>query len=100
MKSNEKLMNICLEIYKELYIHSEPSADFDKLIENKITKVPDWFMKFYIETEKMEEIINKITKKHKLTKKEYMKIKTEIFLGCSPNSCKASWLESWGVNNG
>jgi len=53
MKSNEKLMNICLEIYKELYIHSEPSADFDKLIENKITKVPDWFMKFYIETEKI-----------------------------------------------
>jgi len=40
MKTNKQLWNICMDIYKELYIEAQPSADFNKLIESGETKKP------------------------------------------------------------
>ena len=80
-----------MEIYRQMYKEANPSANFDELIKVGETKKPDWFMKYYLPMERQEEILNEICKKHKCSKLERHQISKEIFLGCSPNSCKESW---------
>lgn len=84
MKSNEKLIDICMDIYRDMYRQSIPPADFDKLISDGITKNKMWFMDYILSMDKCEEIINHHCKKHKLTKYEKKLISVEVYLGCSP----------------
>ena len=88
--TNKKLDQALLECYRELYKNSEPSADFDKLMETDIVnergqKVID-FDSYIIDTNKMEVIIEDICKKYKI--KDYYKqtLKTTVYLGCSPKT--------------
>jgi len=85
-KSDEKLWNICMEIYREAYKKSEPSADFDKLIKSGEAKQPQFFMKYYIPEKILTEIIDKHTKG--LSKYDKHRVETAILLGCSPTSVK------------
>lgn len=84
MRSKEKLWDICMDIYREMYIHSTPTADFDKLISNGVTKNPMWFTDYILSLEKSESIINKHCTTHKLTKYEKSRVSQELYLGCSP----------------
>jgi len=88
MKNNKKLCEICMNIYRELYKKATPSANIDELIEKGITKKHNWYMDYYIDEMRMEKIISKHIKKHKLTKKENNLIYFEVWLGCSPTSNK------------
>jgi len=88
MKTNKQLWNICMDIYKELYIEAQPSADFNKLIESGETKKPDWFSKYYLDDKEIKKIITKHTKKHKLNFRDRRAVYFEVWLGCSPTSCK------------
>jgi len=88
MKSNKKLGEICMEIYREMYKQADPPADFDKLIKSGETKNRQWFMNYYLPMEKQEEITANICKKHKLTKQEIMRVYYTVFLGASPTSVK------------
>ena len=87
--SDKKLDNVIIECYVELYKNSIPSVDFKKLMDDAVIndngqKVID-FNSYEIELEKMDKIIENITKKYKIkgwTKKMFT---TTIYLGCSPN---------------
>ena len=94
MKSNEKLWDICLEIYNKMYKEAKPSADFDKLMKLGITKKPNWFMKYFLPTEKQETILEKICKKYKLCEYEKRKIRTTVYLGSAPNSSEETWKKA------
>ena len=91
MRSENKLWEICMEIYRLLFKEAKPSADFDKLMKKGITKKPEWFMRYYLPIERQVEIIDKVTKKHKCIPYEIKKISVTIHLGCSPNSSLESW---------
>ena len=88
MRSKKYLWNICLEIYKQLYKESEPSADFDDLMRRGITQKDNWFMDYYLPEERIKEIIDYWCKKHKCNRRERELIEFEIWLGCSPSSVK------------
>jgi len=94
MKTNAQLWSICLEIYRKMYKEAEPKADFDKLRRSKITSKPQWFMKYYLSMEKQDNIIAKILKKHKVDESGRRKVRQEIMMGCSPNSCKKTFKEN------
>ena len=88
MKSDEKLMQIVLEIYRRMYKEARPSANFDKLMKSRKTKKSNWFMKYFLPIERQEAIINELCAKNKCNKHDIHKISKEVHLGCSPNSSK------------
>lgn len=92
-KSDEKLWEICLEIYRQMFKEAKPSADFDKLRELKVTEKKDWFMNYFLPIERQNEIIDEICKKQKVAGWKRKKIETEVHLGCSPNSSEETWQE-------
>lgn len=93
MRSNKKLMEIYIEIYRELFKAAKPSADFDKLIKTKTVKKPRWFFRYYLPMDKQIEITEKVCNKYKLDKRDRKKIELELFLGCTPVSSKEAWKE-------
>jgi len=94
MQSDEKLWEICKEIYRELFKEANPSADFDELVKSGKSKEKDFFMKYYLPIERQKEIVDEICKKHKLTGHNKRKVSTTIHLGSSPNSCERTWKEA------
>ena len=85
-KSDKKLWEICMEIYREAYKRSEPSADFDKLIKSGEVKQPHFFMRYFLPDELLQEIVDKHTKG--LSKYDKHQISKEVLLGCSPTSVR------------
>jgi len=88
MKSDSKLCEICIDIYKELYKLATPSLDFDDAVKSGITAKPDWFLDYYLSVERQIAVIYKHIKKNKLCNFDAKKIRFEIFLGAAPSSCK------------
>ena len=84
----EKLWEICMDIYRDLYKHADPSADFDELIKSGETQKEGWFYDYYMPEEKIDEIIEKHLKEHRLSKWEKHSIRTTIYLGSSPTSVR------------
>jgi hypothetical protein len=90
MKS-DKIYNVILECYRELFKNSTPVGDFDKLVEeaeiNEFGQKIIPFMDYEICESKFYQILDETFKKHKIKKFYYSQIKTAIELGCSPK-CK------------
>ena len=84
MRSNEYLFGICLDIYRDMYKVSTPSADFDELTRKGVTKKRGWFMGYYLPISMQESIIDKHCRERRCSRREREAIRTEIFLGCSP----------------
>jgi len=84
MKSKEKLWDVCMDVYRDMYKQSTPKADFDHLIEIGTTKQPIWFMKYELGMEESEAILNHHCKSNKLTKHETSLVSREVYLGCAP----------------
>jgi len=88
MRSDKYLWEVSLEIYRQMYKEAEPSADFDELMKSGETKKRQWFMKYYLDKERQEEIFESICKKHRITEKEREKLSFEIWLGVAPSFIK------------
>lgn len=97
-KDLKDLWEVCKEIYTKMYKESMPSVDFIDMIVTEKAKEPEWFMHYYLSMERQQEIIKEICKKHKLSGWESQKVKEEVNTGCSPNSCKETWIKLTGVN--
>ena len=85
MKKDDKVL---LEIYRQLYKASKPSADFDKLMEEAETN--EWgqkvipYMDHEIEGNVYEEIVTNILKAHRIPVGRRKLFRTTVALGCSP----------------
>ena len=88
MRSKKKLWGICLEVYQKMYEAADPPLDFKQAMKDGITAKENWFMKYYLPTQKAEEILNKILKKHRCNTLEKRAINKEIWLGSSPSGVK------------
>lgn len=90
MPTDDKLWNICVDIYKESFAKSTPPINFDKvLLRARAGKLKDdWFMAHYLPQDALEAIIKKHCAKHKLNPRDSRKVNIEIMLGCSPTGAK------------
>lgn len=92
MKSDDKLWEIALELYQRLYAEAEPPMDFMK--EFKAGKLKrgvakeDWYMDYYLPSERQYEIEDEIAKKYRLNRLEREKIGVSVFLGAAPRGVK------------
>jgi hypothetical protein len=90
MNATKKQEKIILDIYRELYKYSTPSADFDKLIENAIINEYGqkviYFNDYEILDKDFDSILNKHLKKNRLSKLQQNMIRTTVILGCSPRT--------------
>lgn len=92
MRRTNKIHNLVLEIYRELFKQAEPSADFDELLESASINehgqkvIP--FDDYLIDEEVMEEtIVNMMKRKNCgmiLKPFEKRSILYNVYLGCSP----------------
>jgi hypothetical protein len=90
----EKADEIYLEIMQALYKESEPSVDFmEDIYKTDEGKTPEFFMHYYLDDTRQEEIIDEVLSKHKLHKMDKRKLKGAVYLGCAPNGCKETWEE-------
>jgi hypothetical protein len=92
LKSIERLNKIVMEIMKELYVNSIPSADFDELVEN--APIDEYgrknirFDDYEIDDTIMDNIMNYHFKKNRLTKYEKNIVSANVYLGPSPRSIR------------
>lgn len=77
-----------MEIYTELYKQATPSLDFSEAVQKGVTAKQNWFMNYYLSSEKQREIFDTIVKKYKCSKQELRKINMAIWLGATPGSVK------------
>ena len=95
-----KMMEIVMEIYRKMYREAQPKADFDELVKTKESLKRDFFMRYYLPMERQEEIMNEVLSRVSMVKHMKERIKGEIYLGCSPNSCKDTWENQQGRSKG
>jgi hypothetical protein len=94
----KKLEKLVLDIYRELYKNSTPSADFDELLKNATIDergekiIP--FMDYYIDKEKFDEIVENKLKTVKLDEWYKRGVRFNVYLGCSPTSLKKDEKEN------
>lgn len=92
--NEDKEISILMEMYEQMYKEAEPSVDLQKLIKSGETKKDDWFLKYYLSEERIEEIVIEVCKKHNIkhprTQEDFL---TEVLLGASPTSDRTRWEE-------
>lgn len=84
----DKMSDVLRECFRELYLASTPSVNFDDLVANATINeygekdIP--FNDHLISESKFYEILKSVLKKSNLTKWEKHIVEKECFLGCSP----------------
>lgn len=88
----EKLKDLLMDTYRELYANSTPSVDFDMLVESAeigedgLKHIP--YQDYYIDDDKYKEIVKRNMAKMRMSKSEKDDFKMAAYLGCGPSSCK------------
>lgn len=90
MENDAKLWKICMDIYRQSFKEATPSADFGKMVNSGEAKQPDFYSKYYLPSERLDEIVEAHIKKHHLGGFDARKIENTIYLGCSPSGVKPS----------
>lgn len=84
---------IIIEIYRRMYKEAEPKANIDKIIKSGEGKKPNWFMKYYLDQKRQDEIMNEVLKEFKVPKRRWEAFRTECLLGSSPTGIKKTMLK-------
>jgi len=85
----EKIDEMILKCYRELFKEAEPSADIDKILKSGEGKFPNFFLAYYLLDTRAIEIIDKIAREYKLDEVMKRKLRTEILLGACPCGVKS-----------
>lgn len=90
MTSEEKLWDICMEIYNKMYEEADPSADFGELLEKaKEGEIkPDFYQDYYLPNERQTQIVEEVIDDYSLNSKDKNRIKVEVLLGSAPIGSK------------
>lgn len=89
----EKADEIVFECYRRMYAEAEPKADFDKMFESGECKEKDWYLKYFLEEKRQDEIIDEVAKKFKLNKWIKKKLYTTVTLGSSPTVSRGGQVQ-------
>ena len=86
--SKAKVEKVYWDIMVRLYAESDPPLDLNAYLwrlKLKHRKAPDnWFMNYYLDIDRQQEIVEEELNKHKLTKWERANVKINVYLGFSP----------------
>jgi len=93
VRTDEKLWEIVMGIYREAYRKAEPSADLDKLMKEGKTKKDSWYLNYYLPDTEYAKIIESHCKKNKVSPAEKKKISTDLYLGAGPSGVKKSEMK-------
>lgn len=90
MKRLKKATNdkIVLEIYRRMYSESEPKGDIDKIISTGEGKMPNFFLAYYLPSERIQQIILEVCKEFNVPKGMWSAFSEEVSLGSAPCSYK------------
>lgn len=93
----EKVKKVIKKCYVEIYYNSIPSVDFNELLKNAPInsygqKVID-FNSYEVKETTFYEIVDKICKTYKLSKKEKKSVLTNLILGATPNIVEKTKIE-------
>lgn len=87
MKNKE----IMMEIYRRMFKEAKPSGNFNKMMKSGETKQEYFFMKYCLQQERQDEIVEEVCKENKIRNKfKIHQFKDSCALGCSPTSIKRS----------
>ena len=89
--SDEKWSDMIETCYTLMYAEAEPPTTLKKLIESGEGKEKDFFMKYYLDIDRQDEIINEVAKANRLSKYNKNTLSMSVHLGASPNSCRETW---------
>lgn len=94
MTTEKKLNEILEEGYTKVFKLATPSANYED-IKKKYANKNNWFLKYYIPEDLMNETLSKILKSHKnLSKYEKRKLLTSWYLGHTPTNTKEVWMKN------
>ena len=88
MRSDKRLYQIIMDIYKQAYREADPSADLDKLIKEGKTKGSRWYMDYYLPDARYKEIVELHFKRNKVSPAERKHMMFEVYLGGGPTGVK------------
>jgi len=92
LKMNDE--EIIMEIYRRMFKEAEPSADVDKIIKSGEGKQRNFFMKYYLNQKRQDEIIEEVCKENKKSRSwEINSFKTTCILGSSPTGIRETMLK-------
>ncbi len=92
-RSDSFLYDVCIDIYRAMYKKTNPKLDFNTAITTGITRIDNWFMKYYLHENIQLSILDYHCKKHHLTPYEKLRIEREVLRGSAPNSDLKAWKE-------
>ena len=91
--TNEEIL---MEIYRRMFKEAEPSADIDKIIKSGEGKTRDFFMRYYLEGDRQQKIIEDVCIENK-RKSQIAQFHTACMMGSSPTESRDLMLKERGI---
>ena len=84
MERDEKIL---MDIYRQMYLETDPPADIDEILRTGEGQQHNWFMKYHLSMDRQLEIIEEVLTKWKVKPKwKRNAFRTTVILGGSPTS--------------
>lgn len=84
--TDDHLWEIVKDILREVYKETEPTLDFDDVLENPDDYEDGWYTNYTIPRDREQEIVAKHCDKHNLTSKERSAVTTTAILSYGPST--------------
>jgi len=86
--NDKKILEVIGECYRRMYKETEPVGDIDKIKKSGEGKMEGFFMAYYLDQKRQDEIMAEVIKKLKVPKNQVGLIERSVWLGASPSGNK------------
>lgn len=93
MSANNEIEQIVEDIYTEMYVNAEPSANYQRL-KQKAPLDPPIYKRHYLDIDTQEEIIQNHLDNSDLSERERDKVRFNVNLGAAPITSKDGRTEA------
>lgn len=81
---DKKISEVIGECYRRMYRETEPVGDIDEIKKSGEGKMEGFFMDYYLDQERQDEIMNEVIKEYKVPKCQITMVHNSVLLGASP----------------
>ena len=89
----DKVGRAVWECLKRMYKEAEPSADIEKIAKSGEGKMVNFFMAYYLSSDREAEIVEEVCKEFKVTGFSKTQVTNTVWMGSAPCSSKERWEE-------
>lgn len=97
--NDKKMFEVIDECYRRIYRECEPMGDIDKIKKSGEGRMPEFFMAYYLDQDRQDEITKEVIKELKVPKIQISKVHTSVMLGASPCGNKETSVEYRKTHN-